>query len=220
MHVVVLNNCYAIASQRGEAAKIGRLLDDVFRVDHKRLENFRQRFSSLYWTFRPGQLLQSALWAACIRKKQLGGQTSLLKRVACTPDRGDVCIMQGQIEGGIIMSLSIAARDLPIMIGSCAAFIRVSIRCRSAFEKLNLIVTGRGGRPYDRHSHVVTRHVDQQEADRRTAQGRNRKRIFGREMGAGRIGASPVLPFPGAATSAGNGDLFGDAQHRNVLLRS
>jgi hypothetical protein len=59
----------------------------------------RQRFSPLYWTFRPGQLLQSALWAACIRKKQLGGQTSLLKRVASTPDRGDVCIMQGQIEG-------------------------------------------------------------------------------------------------------------------------
>ena len=28
-HVVVLNNCYAIASQRGEAAKTGRLLDDV-----------------------------------------------------------------------------------------------------------------------------------------------------------------------------------------------
>jgi hypothetical protein len=60
---------------------------------------FRQRFSSLYWTFGPGQLLQSALWAACIREKQLGGQTSLLKRVACTPDRGDVCIMQGQIDG-------------------------------------------------------------------------------------------------------------------------
>jgi hypothetical protein len=59
----------------------------------------RQRFSPLYWTFRPGQLLQSALWAACIRKKQLGGQTSLLKRVTSTPDRGDVCIMQGQIEG-------------------------------------------------------------------------------------------------------------------------
>ncbi|MDP9711030.1 UNVERIFIED_ORG: hypothetical protein J2X80_003120 [Pseudomonas fluorescens] len=96
LHVVVLNNCYAKASQRGEAAKTGRLLDDVFRVDHKRLENFRQRFSSLYWTFRPGQLLQSALWAACIRKKQLGGQTSLLKRVASAPDRGDVCIMQKQ----------------------------------------------------------------------------------------------------------------------------
>jgi hypothetical protein len=32
-------------------------------------------------------------------EKQLGGQTSLLKRVACTPDRGDVCIMQGQIDG-------------------------------------------------------------------------------------------------------------------------
>ncbi|ATE77256.1 hypothetical protein CNN82_12810 [Pseudomonas frederiksbergensis] len=59
----------------------------------------RQRFSPLYWTFRPGQLLQSALWAACIREKQLGGQTNLLKRVACTPDRGDVCIMQGQIGG-------------------------------------------------------------------------------------------------------------------------
>jgi hypothetical protein len=56
----------------------------------------RQRFSSLYWTFGPGQFLQSALWAACIREKQLGGQTSLLKHVACTPDRGDVCIMQGQ----------------------------------------------------------------------------------------------------------------------------
>ena len=28
LHVVVLNNCYAIASQRGEAAKTGRLLDD------------------------------------------------------------------------------------------------------------------------------------------------------------------------------------------------
>lgn len=68
LHVVVLNNCYAIASQRGEAAKTGRLLDDISSVGHKRLENFRQRFSSLYWTFRPGQLLQSALWAACIRK--------------------------------------------------------------------------------------------------------------------------------------------------------
>ncbi|CAI8817561.1 hypothetical protein EMIT0347P_20454 [Pseudomonas sp. IT-347P] len=41
LHVVVLNNCYAIASQRGEAAKTGRLLDDIYRVDHKRLENFR-----------------------------------------------------------------------------------------------------------------------------------------------------------------------------------
>ncbi|KAB0495882.1 hypothetical protein EIY72_09255 [Pseudomonas vancouverensis] len=49
----------------------------------------------MYWTFRPGQLLQSALWAACIREKQLGGQTSLLKHVACTPDRGDGFIMQG-----------------------------------------------------------------------------------------------------------------------------
>lgn len=28
LHVVLLNNCYAIASQRGEAAKTGRLLDD------------------------------------------------------------------------------------------------------------------------------------------------------------------------------------------------
>jgi hypothetical protein len=63
------------------------------------MRSFRQRFSSLYWTFGPGQLLQSALWAACIREKQLGGQTSLLKRVACTPDRGVACIMQGQIDG-------------------------------------------------------------------------------------------------------------------------
>ncbi|WP_158248852.1 hypothetical protein [Pseudomonas sp. GW456-12-1-14-TSB6] len=29
-------------------------------------------------------------------EKQLGGQTSLLKRVASAPDRGDVCIMQKQ----------------------------------------------------------------------------------------------------------------------------
>ncbi|MGF6208043.1 hypothetical protein HKK52_07140 [Pseudomonas sp. ADAK2] len=63
------------------------------------MSTFRQRFSSLYWTFGPGQLLQSALWAACIREKQLGGQTSLLKHVAGTPDRGAVCIMQGQIDG-------------------------------------------------------------------------------------------------------------------------
>jgi hypothetical protein len=68
----------------------------------------RQHSRPLYWTFGPGQLLQSALWAACIRKKQLGGQTSLLKRVACTPDRGDVCIMQGQIEGvnGFVVIIS------------------------------------------------------------------------------------------------------------------
>ncbi|POA48799.1 hypothetical protein C1893_07710 [Pseudomonas sp. MPR-ANC1] len=96
LHVVVLNNCYAIASQRGEAAKTGRLLDDIFSVDHKRLENFRQRFSSLYWTFGPGQFLQSALWAACIRKKQLGGQTSLLKRVTKCSRSGNVFIMQKQ----------------------------------------------------------------------------------------------------------------------------
>jgi hypothetical protein len=50
----------------------------------------------LYWTFRPGQLLQSALWAACIRKKQLGGQTSLLKRVTRCSRSGNVFIMQKQ----------------------------------------------------------------------------------------------------------------------------
>jgi hypothetical protein len=51
----------------------------------------------LYQSFRAGQLHQSALWAVHIRKKQLGGQTSLFKtRVANAPDPGDVSIMQGQ----------------------------------------------------------------------------------------------------------------------------
>jgi hypothetical protein len=46
---------------------------------------------------RAGQLHQSALWAVHIRKKQLGGQTSLFKtRVTNAPDPGDVSIMQGQ----------------------------------------------------------------------------------------------------------------------------
>jgi hypothetical protein len=88
-----------MASQRREAAKTLRPLPTFSGSATSFMRIARQVFSPLYWTFRPGQLLQSALWAACIRGKQLGGQTSLLKRVACSPDRGDVCIMQGQIEG-------------------------------------------------------------------------------------------------------------------------
>ena len=60
----------------------------------------------------------------------------------------------------------------------------------------------------------------QQEADRRSAQGRDRKRLQRGEMGAGRRFARAVLPLPGAAASAGNGDLSRHPQHRDVLLRS
>ncbi|UEB93816.1 hypothetical protein LIS66_15635 [Pseudomonas sp. HN2] len=96
LHVVVLNNCYAIASQRGEAAKTGRLLDDISSVGHKRLENFRQRFSSLYWTFRPGQLLQSALWAACIREKTTRRSDEFAQACYQRSRSGNVFIMQKQ----------------------------------------------------------------------------------------------------------------------------
>ncbi len=51
------------------------------------------------------------------------------------------------------------------------------------------------------------------------AQGRDRKRFQRGEMGAGR-GAGAVLPLPGAAASAGNGDLSRRTQHRDVLVRS
>ena len=60
---------------------------------------------------------------------------------------------------------------------------------------------------------------EQQEADRRSAQGRDRKGLQCGEMGPGRRFAGTVLPLPGAAASAGNGDLSRHAQHRDILLR-
>ena len=52
-------------------------------------------------------------------------------------------------------------------------------------------------------------HADprQQEAERGPAQGRDREGHQRREMGAGRHLAGAVLPLPGAAASAGDGDL-------------
>ncbi len=74
MHVVLLMNCYAMLSQRRQAA-----------------------LALLVPILSAGQLHQSALWAVHIRKKQLGGQTSSFKTlVANAPDPGDVSIMQGQ----------------------------------------------------------------------------------------------------------------------------
>ena len=64
----------------------------VMRID-------RQRFSSLLPDGHARSAPSICLVGSPLSKKQLGGQTSLLKRVACTPDRGDVCIMQGQIGG-------------------------------------------------------------------------------------------------------------------------
>ena len=68
-------------------------------------------------------------------------------------------------------------------------------------------------------AHLVACHADQQEADRGPAQGRDRERLQRGEMGAGRRFAGAVLPLPGAAASAGNGDLSRHPQHRDVLLR-
>ncbi len=74
-------------------------------------------------------------------------------------------------------------------------------------------------RPHHRLTHVVARHADQQEAHRRSAQGRDRKRLQRREVGAGRRVARAILPLPSAAASAGNGDLSRHPQYRDVLLR-
>ena len=63
------------------------------------------------------------------------------------------------------------------------------------------------GRPHHRHAHLVARHPGQQEADRRSAQGRDREGHQRREMGARRRLALAVLPLPGAAASAGDGHL-------------
>ena len=59
----------------------------------------------------------------------------------------------------------------------------------------------------------------QQEAQRRSAQGRDREGHQRREMGARRHLAGTVLPLPGAAASAGDGHLSRQAQHRDLLLR-
>ena len=75
-------------------------------------------------------------------------------------------------------------------------------------------------RPHRRHPHLVARDADQQEADRGSAQGRDRERLQRGEMGAGRHLAVAVLPLPGAAAPAGNGHLSRRTQHRDVLLRS
>ena len=51
------------------------------------------------------------------------------------------------------------------------------------------------GRPHHRIAHLVARHADQQETDRRSAQGRNRKGFQRGEMGVGRRFALAVLPL-------------------------
>ncbi len=72
----------------------------------------------------------------------------------------------------------------------------------------------------DRVAHLVACDADRQEADRTAAQGRDRKRIQRREMGAGRRFARAILPLPGAAASAGNGDVSRHPEYRDVLVRS
>ena len=78
---------------------------------------------------------------------------------------------------------------------------------------------GLRGRPHRRLPHLVARQPHQQEADRGAAQGGDRERLQRGEVGAGRHLARAVLPLPGAAASAGNGDLSRQPQHRDVLLR-
>src|SRR5690348_17212578 len=60
--------------------------------------------------------------------------------------------------------------------------------------------------PYDRIAHLVARDAHQQEIDRRPTQRGNRERLQRGEVGPGRRALS-LLPLPGAATSAGDGDL-------------
>ena len=54
---------------------------------------------------------------------------------------------------------------------------------------------GSRGRPHHRIAHLVACDADQQETDRRAAQGRDRKRLQRGEVGAGRRFAGAVLPL-------------------------
>ncbi|TNF84477.1 hypothetical protein FGE05_04490 [Pseudomonas sp. ICMP22404] len=67
------------------------------RVDHSRHEDLHRRFSSLLPDGHARSAPSICLVGSPLSKKTARRSDELAQTVACTPDRGDVCIMQGQI---------------------------------------------------------------------------------------------------------------------------
>lgn len=96
--VVLSKGCYANALQRRETAKNLRQCQ-LSRVDHARHEDRSLAFLVLV-TGRSCQVSTFNLpCGQSLIQKTARRSDELAQTVACTPDRGDVCIMQGQIGG-------------------------------------------------------------------------------------------------------------------------